>query len=175
MLGKARDPYDLLGVTPNATPAQVRRAYRRLIVVSHRSRVLGLVEHLEELKLAYETLKDPVRRRQHDVSQGEERARARAAAFDAAPKSSDSRRREGKLRAEMARELDELSRRRSIRALAANSESMRSLAREHDEREALDRRRRARRELLSAIVRGMAWVALIAVAFVAALRLAEPK
>jgi curved DNA-binding protein CbpA len=160
------DAYALLGLAPTATPAQVRRAYRRLVVVSHRNRVLGLVEHLEELKLAYETLKDPVRRRAHDNVRRDGHARAiatlDAAKLDAAaPESSASRRREGRVRVEMARELDSLSRRRSADALAATSESMRAIAREHTERERADARRRARRERFGRAIKGVLWVALV--------------
>jgi curved DNA-binding protein CbpA len=174
MAGKPDDSYSLLGVGPSATTAEVRRAYRRRIVVSHRSRVLRLVEHLEELKLAYETLRDPARRREHDLTRREERARSFAVALPAtAPDSSDGRRREGKIRAEMARELDAQSRQRSAEALAATSESVRALAREHDEREAAGARWRARRELLSSVLKWVVWAALLAGAVLAARLLAD--
>jgi curved DNA-binding protein CbpA len=175
MVGKPDDPYALLGVAPTATAAQVRLAYRRLIVVSHRSRVLRLVEHLEELKVAYETLKDPERRREYDVARREERARSFAVSLaEAAPDSSGERRREGRIRAQMSRELDAISRQRSAQALAATSEGVRRLAREHDEREAAGARRRARRELLSSILTGAAWAAVVAGALLAARLVAGP-
>src|SRR5450432_1118952 len=95
------NPYELLGVEPTATPEQVRRAFRRRVVVWHRGQVLEIVDRIAELKRAYETLKDPVRRREYDRLRREPRN-------STAPSGSDPDGRYGRelsLRTRMAREI----------------------------------------------------------------------
>jgi curved DNA-binding protein CbpA len=162
MVDGPRTPYELLGVEPTATLREIRRAYRRKVVASHRTRVLRLVDHLADLKRAYEMLKDPSRQgRVGTAGEAMQEHRLRRTA----PQSSESRQRETQLRSEMARELDDLSRRRAAEAHARNSDGVRSLAREHDEREAAGSRARARRELVSRVING----ALVMLLFTAAL------
>jgi uncharacterized membrane protein YqgA involved in biofilm formation len=60
--------YEILGVAKDATPDQVRRAYRRVVLKHHpdRSSDPGSVEILHQANRAFEVLSDPVRRRQYD-------------------------------------------------------------------------------------------------------------
>ncbi len=63
--------YDTLGVTPGATPADVRTAYRRLAVRYHPDKHGGNPEFEELFKRvaeAYRVLQDPVRRAQYDAA-----------------------------------------------------------------------------------------------------------
>ncbi len=45
--------YALLGIHPAATRTEVRRAFRRQVVVWHRTRAIAMAEHIEDLKRAY--------------------------------------------------------------------------------------------------------------------------
>jgi curved DNA-binding protein CbpA len=55
--------YRLLGIQPGASEREIRRAYRRVVVNTHRSGVLNLVDRLQDLSRAYESLKDPLNRK----------------------------------------------------------------------------------------------------------------
>jgi hypothetical protein len=69
--------YDLLGVPPDATPDQIRAAYRTLVQLFHPDRLSHLKpesrtfaeERLRELNRAYEVLGDPARRAAYDYAQ----------------------------------------------------------------------------------------------------------
>lgn len=63
------DPYAVLGVTPDATAATIRKAYRDRARAAHPDIVgdLGL-GMMRRLNAAWDTLRDPVRRAEHDVS-----------------------------------------------------------------------------------------------------------
>lgn len=58
-----RDPYDLLGVRPGASPDDVERAYRRRVVEAHRRGVFGIVDKLRRLRRARAALEDSAERR----------------------------------------------------------------------------------------------------------------
>ena len=45
--------YALLGIQSAATPAEVRRAFRRQLVAWHRARATAMVEHIRDLRHAY--------------------------------------------------------------------------------------------------------------------------
>lgn len=65
-----RDPYAVLGISQNASLAQVRVAYRKLARKIHPDKNGGSRESTEafkELRHAYDTLCDPKRRSQHDT------------------------------------------------------------------------------------------------------------
>lgn len=64
------DHYEVLGVVPTATTAEIRQAYRRLVALEHADRHGGdaaAVERTCDLNLARDVLVDPVRRRQFDL------------------------------------------------------------------------------------------------------------
>ena len=66
--------YDALGVTPGATAAQVRKAYRDRVIHAHPDKVGDGVEpvlanaRFHRVQVAYEVLADPVARRTYDLT-----------------------------------------------------------------------------------------------------------
>lgn len=60
--------YEILGVTDNATNAEIRDAYRKLAKEYHPDRFKGRDDPFKEIKEAYEILKDDNRRREYNNS-----------------------------------------------------------------------------------------------------------
>ena len=66
---KNKDPYDILGVDRQATPAEIKRAYRRLAKEHHPDRNPNneqAEQRFKEVQAAYEVLGDAERRAQYD-------------------------------------------------------------------------------------------------------------
>jgi curved DNA-binding protein CbpA len=165
MGAEAKNLYELLGVAATATPSQIRRAYRKRIVVSHRQGVLNLVDRMDDLKQAYQTLRDPSLRHHYDL----ERQRSRTSSLP--PASGDPKiAREVAVRQRMSRERVEHSARSGAVALKDNAETVRQLVEEHDQQERQRAKRRARRVLLGHALRGLLFALGIAVCAWAVLR-----
>jgi len=65
----AKDPYEILGVSRNATQEEIKRAYRRLAKQYHPDRNPGdksAEQRFKEVQAAYEVLGDPERKAQYD-------------------------------------------------------------------------------------------------------------
>jgi signal peptidase I len=69
--GMVRDPYEVLGVSPDASPDEIRDAYWRLVRF-HREEgdAAWMPTHLGEIQDAYDVLSDPSRRAELDAANG---------------------------------------------------------------------------------------------------------
>jgi hypothetical protein len=81
-----RNPYQILGVRPSATPEQVREAYHRLALRYHpdRNPSPDALHQMQEINWAYHVLRDPFRRADYDAMY----ASARPSQAYSAPRSS---------------------------------------------------------------------------------------
>ena len=64
-----RDPYEVLGIGREATPEQIRAAYRKLAKSSHPDLHPGdkaAETRFKEVSAAYDVIGDPERRREYD-------------------------------------------------------------------------------------------------------------
>ena len=73
MENRSRDnPYEVLGVKRDATPEEVRRAYRKKSMACHPDLHPGpdAQQEFERVKVAYDILSDADRRRRYDQTAG---------------------------------------------------------------------------------------------------------
>lgn len=61
-----RDYYEILGVGKDASPDEVKKAFRRLAIKYHPDKEGGNEEKFKEVNEAYEVLKDPSKRQRYD-------------------------------------------------------------------------------------------------------------
>ncbi|MGE0588358.1 MAG: DnaJ domain-containing protein [Cyclobacteriaceae bacterium] len=63
-----RDYYQIMGVSPRATEAEIKRSYRKLAVLYHpdKNASIDAEERFKEINEAYEILGDPEKRHQYD-------------------------------------------------------------------------------------------------------------
>jgi len=67
------DYYDILGVAPNATAEEIRKAYHAVAFMCHPDRNGAAEEanrRMQEINEAYAVLSDPIRRREYDLCRG---------------------------------------------------------------------------------------------------------
>lgn len=82
----AMDPYLILGVERNATDAQIRKAYRSMARIHHPDKNLDdpyAKTRFQQVKNAYEILKDPERRQRFDNGESTQVFDIRGAAINA--------------------------------------------------------------------------------------------
>ncbi|MCA0404089.1 MAG: DnaJ domain-containing protein [Proteobacteria bacterium] len=58
--------YETLGISRNANSKEIRKAYYKLAITAHPDREEGSNEKFRTIQEAYETLSDPIKRRQYD-------------------------------------------------------------------------------------------------------------
>ncbi|HYG83364.1 MAG TPA: molecular chaperone DnaJ [Verrucomicrobiae bacterium] len=61
-----RDYYEVLGISKNASPDEIKKAFRRLAIQYHPDKEGGNEEKFKEVNEAYEVLKDPSKRQRYD-------------------------------------------------------------------------------------------------------------
>jgi curved DNA-binding protein len=69
-MGKKKDYYRLLGVSKNATPEEIKKAFRKMALKYHPDKNKGdktAEERFKEVNEAYAVLSDPEKRRQYDT------------------------------------------------------------------------------------------------------------
>ncbi len=62
----AKDYYTILGISKNASEAEIKKAYRKLALEHHPDKATGDEERFKEINEAYSVLKDPSKRMQYD-------------------------------------------------------------------------------------------------------------
>jgi curved DNA-binding protein CbpA len=68
-----RDYYEVLGIGPDASGEEIKRAYHRLAFQCHPDRNRkseAAHEEMEEINEAYAVLSDPIKRREYDLPRG---------------------------------------------------------------------------------------------------------
>lgn len=76
-----KDYYNILEVSPDATTAEIKRSYRRLVRLHHPDLNRQARDiHVKRLNEAYAVLRDPVKRAVYDRQRAEEKRRAAAQA-----------------------------------------------------------------------------------------------
>ena len=129
---------DLLGVPPFSPERVVRRAYRKRVVLCHRTQLLALAEHLESLKWAYDTMREP--------------ALAIIRRSVAPPEHLKRRVLQGAVLAELAREREAMVNRVSEAAVAQNAPLMKELEGEYERRRAEEVAALARKKLVARVI-----------------------
>src|SRR5579864_2297021 len=86
-----RDYYAVLGVKPDATLQEIKRAYRQLARLHHPDlNKAALDDHIKRLNEAYEVLRDPLKRAEFDTQLAQARQRATRASAQSTRKQARS-------------------------------------------------------------------------------------
>ena len=64
----SKNYYEILGVNEDAGQDEIKRAYRKLVVIHHPDKG-GDKEQFQKIQEAYDTLSDPEKKRQYDSPQ----------------------------------------------------------------------------------------------------------
>lgn len=65
-MARNKELYKILGVSPTATPEEIKKAYRTASLAHHPDRQGGSNEKMQQINHAYDTLSDPRKRQEYD-------------------------------------------------------------------------------------------------------------
>jgi curved DNA-binding protein CbpA len=165
------DHYAVLGVAPDASPTEIKRAYRRLALQFHPdqrpSRIADML--MRRITEAYEVLRDEDRRRAYDAERAKHppppppkpaKSKPRR---QAKPDDGEKQRRVGRALSAYGKTRAQNAARIGKETTDGYADSMQHLAAEHETTEELDARLRERAARV-ARVRAVAWLALLVLA-----------
>ena len=61
-----KDPYEVLGLNKNASQEEIKKSYKKLVIIHHPDKATGNADKFKEIQTAYEILSDPEKRQNFD-------------------------------------------------------------------------------------------------------------